>query len=385
MILLAGALAIRNFWEGDSSAKEDGMATGSEAVSTSRTTRLLTPASEANIRSRRLEEIKDFNFFLSEFEKLELELSGRELDRKKIELLTEASKQLRGNDLLDLYKYLYCKAQPRYLDWAITKFSHFLIDGHRYDEGLELISCLDDNVLQAKICSTIGHLINPEDLPGFIEGLKTNSAKDKTLYTFALQNINHDPLGVVSQIFELSSNEVQPEMWSSLTSQIRGTPPYEALLELIYRNEDSPHSGALGQGVIESWVKSAPEAAARFVSVPLRNESVEGIRDVSEAWLAVDPSRAEVWIESLAPGKPKDLGLSVLSRNQLRANPETSLQTAVRIVESNLRRESINTVMNHWIKEDPEMAKEVYKELTGTPFRAAQSELPASDRLTPTK
>lgn len=376
IVLIAGVLAIRNFGEGHSRSKEETELAGLEPVLTSQTTRSKSQSSGAIFRSRQSDENKDFKFFSSEFEKLEIELSGKELDRRKVELLAEASNRLRGKELLALYEYLYRRAQPRYLDWAINNSSVSLIDGNLYDEGLELISRLDNNVLQAKICANIGQMISPSDLPGFIEGLKTNSAKDKVLYAFALQNITHDPVGVIGRIFELATHDLHPAMWNSMASQIRGNPPYENLFELVSRHEDSPHAGPVRKGIFESWVRSDPLAAAQFVSDPQRNKSVESISTVSKAWLAVDPSRAAVWIESLLPGKPKDVGLSVLSSNQLRANPETSLQTANRIIDPKLRRESIATVMDSWLREDPETAKEVYEATIGKPFGPVENESP---------
>jgi hypothetical protein len=307
--------------------------------------------------------------FCDELDRLETELRDHELDQKKLELIQAAVGQLRGQELIELYQYLFDKAQNRYLDWAINRSFVYLVSAGDYEKGLDLIAKLENNLIQTKLAGSVGRLVRPNDLERFWASLNTNSAKDMLLYSFGLQNINIDPPKTLEILFDLSSEQFRPEYVYSLASQIRDGADFKSLLGLVSQHQESPHSETVRKGIFESWVRAKPLAASGYLNSLADQAPPNGTRTVAEVWMKIDPTSATAWIQGMVPGKQRDIGLTVLARNQLQANPNAAFATSLQISDPGFRNEAVAGIMSQWFHDDPETAKRTYEKATGEEYQ----------------
>jgi hypothetical protein len=304
-------------------------------------------------------QVEKADFYIDRLLDAETNLSGKDLDQKILSYLGDAEKHLRGKELMNLYEHLFERLDAKYLDWMISKTSSSLISGEFYQEGLEKVVNMTNNVLQSKVAMAVGKFVPAEDIKLVIGDLNTNSAKEKMLYAFGLQNVGADPMGTIRLFIENSPGDINYPLLSSITGQIRSDADFGAIVSLLAEDKQTNANPAI-EGLLQSWTRLHPFEAGQYVLTSGSERSPAQVGAVVETWLKEDATSAVKWVTSIEYEQHRDAGYSTISQYQLEANPERSWGTAMKIKNATLREKVMKDVMKVWMKEDPDSARLEY-------------------------
>ena len=228
------------------------------------------------------------------------------------------------------------------------------------DQALQWLNSLPEDMHAANLMSGLIEGWATKDPYAAAEYLQANVEPGQHRERLAGEIVSHlfkqDPMQAVTWAEAQDDLAFRGEAFEELAEDWASVNP-QGLADWLGNYVDQPYSLEAFEDLARGWVSRDPDAAtAFFQNLPDGPAKERGIYEMAVTWGGEDLAALGEWLNGLEDSTATDLGVKAYSQRLARQSPQAAIESAMSIINDEMRDEAILNIGQQWYHQDPDSA-----------------------------
>jgi hypothetical protein len=217
-----------------------------------------------------------------------------------------------------------------------------------------------DPVVKAQVLGGVIQSIARNDPKGALDlalSLPSGATRDDSIQSVLFQMARTDPQGAINYATNLPSSDFKNNLFSDLALQWARYDPQGALAWYRSLTDQTLRDHVAGNIISGLYTSDQQTALIMLNSFPEGSVQRGNVATaIAFSMMHRDPQGAVSFVQSLPEGKSKDLAAGNLSVQIFQIDPQSIINFASRIVDSDIRSNAQQSIVRRWMRNDPAAA-----------------------------